>query len=188
MTYAAKNGLFRQAGLAEYALTNDALGCELIADGFHASPTFIRLALRTKGPARIALISDALAGTGLPVGTNFMLGSLKCRVAEGVCTLADGSALSGSATTLIDQVRILHKRMQVPLYEAVRMASLTPASLLHVDRQYGSLEGGKAADFVQFDDELKIRAVWVKGERVSEAPAQRFSSGASGMRLPTTAS
>jgi N-acetylglucosamine-6-phosphate deacetylase len=166
MTYAAKNGLFREAGLAEYALAEERLGCELIADSFHAAPTFMKLAIRAKGPERIALISDALAGTGLPVGTTFMLGSLKCRVAEGVCTLADGSALSGSATTLVDQVRILYKRLGVPLAHAVRMASLTPASLLGLADRYGSIERGKAADFVQFDDEVRVRGVWVGGARV----------------------
>jgi N-acetylglucosamine-6-phosphate deacetylase len=166
MTYAAKNGLFREAGLAEYALAEERLGCELIADGFHAAPTFMKLAIRSKGPEKIALISDALAGTGLPVGTTFMLGSLRCRVAEGVCTLADGSALAGSATTLMDQVRVLHRRLDVPLAQAVRMASLTPASLVGVSDRYGSIARGKAADFVQFDDELRIKAVWVNGVRV----------------------
>ena len=165
MTYATKNGLFREAGLAEFALTEDNLGCELVADGFHAAPTFLKLAIRTKGPKRIALISDALAGTGLPVGSTFKLGALECRVAEGVCTLADGSALAGSATTLIDQVRILHKNLGTPLADAVRMASLTPASLVRVDDRYGSIERGKAPDFVQFDGNIRIESVWVAGDR-----------------------
>src|SRR5579883_3265 len=165
MTYAAKQGLFREAGLAEFALTEDRLGCELIADGFHASPTFMKLAIRAKGPERIALISDALAGTGLPVGSTFRLGALECLVAEGVCTLADGSALSGSATTLMDRVRILHQRIGVPLADAVRMASLTPASLIRVADRYGSIERGKAPEFVQFDSELRIDSVWVAGAR-----------------------
>jgi N-acetylglucosamine-6-phosphate deacetylase len=168
MTYATKAGLFRQPGLAEYALIEDRLACELIADGFHALPTLLKLAIHSKGPSRIALISDALAGTGLPVGSTFMLGDMPCRVADGVCMLADGSALAGSATVLIDQVRLLHQKLHVPLFEAVHMASLTPAALIHVADRYGSIAQGKAADFVQFDDEFQIEDIWVGGRRVTK--------------------
>ncbi|MFL6351127.1 MAG: N-acetylglucosamine-6-phosphate deacetylase [Bryobacteraceae bacterium] len=166
MTYAAKNGLFREPGLAEYALIEDRLACELIADGFHVAPTLMKLAVRSKGPAKLALISDALAGTGLPVGSTFMLGSLPCRVAQGFCELADGSALAGSATTLIDQVRIMHQVVDVPLADAVRMATRTPASLLGLDHRYGSIARGCAADFVQFDTDLRVQSVWVAGRRL----------------------
>ena len=165
MTYAAKTGLLRQPGLAEYALIEDRLGCELIADGFHVARTLMKLAVRTKGAGRLALISDALAGTGLPVGSTFTLGALQCRVADGFCELADGTALAGSATTLMDQVRILYDTVQVPLVDAVRMATETPARLLRVDARYGSLAPGKAADFVQFDDKFRVLAVWVSGQR-----------------------
>ncbi len=166
MTYAAKVGLFRQPGLAEYALTEDRLACELIADGFHVAPTLMKLAVRSKGASRLALISDALAGTGLPVGSTFMLGSLACRVAEGYCELADGSALAGSATTLIDQVRILHETVQAPVVDAVRMASHTPACLLGIDDRYGSIARGKVADFVHFDTNFRVHAVWVGGKGI----------------------
>ncbi|MGI9069832.1 MAG: N-acetylglucosamine-6-phosphate deacetylase [Bryobacteraceae bacterium] len=167
MTYAVKSGLFREPGLAEYALIEDRLACELIADGFHVAPTLMQLAIRSKGPARLALISDALAGTGLPVGSTFMLGSLPCRVAQGFCELADGSALAGSATTLIDQVRIMHQTVEVPLVDAVRMATGTPASLLGLNDRYGSIAHGFAADFIQFDTDFRIHAVWVGGRRAS---------------------
>ncbi len=163
MTYAAKDGLFRQAGMVEYALVDDKLGCELIADGFHVLPTLLRLAYRAKGSAKLALVSDALAGAGLAAGSNFMLGALPCKVAEGVCTLADGSALSGSATCLIDQVRIVTHSAGVPLVEAVRMATHTPARFLGMDDQYGILQCGKAADFAAFDSDFRVHSVWVGG-------------------------
>jgi N-acetylglucosamine-6-phosphate deacetylase len=169
MTYAAKSGLFRKPGLAEYALVEDKLACELIADGFHVSTTLMKLAVRSKGPGRLLLISDALAGTGLPVGSTFMLGSLPCRVAEGFCELADGSALAGSATTLMDQVRIMHQTVQVPLVDAVRMATHTPASVLGIDDRYGSIARGCRADFVQFDTNFRIHTVWIGGRRVDGA-------------------
>jgi N-acetylglucosamine-6-phosphate deacetylase len=163
MSYAAKAGLFREAGLAEYALVEDALSCELVADGFHVSNTLMRLAYRCKGPGRLALISDALAGTGLPVGSKFMLGKLPCKVGEGFCMLADGSALAGSATRSIDQVRIMHQSVGAPLPDAVRMATHTPAKLLGIDGQRGSIAPGKAADFVLFGSDFRVDSVWVGG-------------------------
>jgi N-acetylglucosamine-6-phosphate deacetylase len=163
MTYAAKSGLFRQPGLAEYALIEDQLACELIADGFHVATTLMKLAVRTKGSGRLLLVSDALAGAGLPLGSTFMLGSLRCRVAEGYCELADGSALAGSATTLMDQVRIINRNAQVPLVDAVRMATHTPASVMGIGDRYGSIARGCRADFVQFDANFRIHGVWVRG-------------------------
>ena len=77
MTFAEKRGLFRLAGLAEYALIEERLSCEIIADGVHVEPVLLKLAYQSKGAARLALISDALAGTGLPVGSQFMLGTLR---------------------------------------------------------------------------------------------------------------
>ncbi len=164
MSYAAKKGVFREPGLAEYALVEDRVVCELIADNFHVAPTLMKLAYRAKGAGRLTLISDALAGTGLPVGTTFLLGKLQCKVAEGVCMLADGSALAGSATRSIDQVRILTQVVGAPLAEAVRMATETPARLLGLEDRYGSIGEGKAADLVQFDAKFGVRRVWVGGE------------------------
>jgi len=173
MTYAAKEGLFRRAGLVEYALAEESLACELIADGFHVTPILMKLAYRAKGPSKMALVSDALAGAGLPLGSEFMLGTLACRVAEGVCTLLDGSALSGSATTLIDQVRVVTGSVGVPLWDAVTMAAYTPARILGIHDRYGTLQPRKAADFVLFDDDFEVRAVWVDGQLSCRIPGGR---------------
>lgn len=169
MSSASKKGLFRQAGLAEYALTEDNLRCELIGDTFHVTPTLVKLAYRMKTPARMMLVSDALAGAGLPIGTPFQLGRLQCRVADGYCALADGSALSGSASRLIDHVRRMAQNVQLPLADIIRMASLTPAEAIGVDTELGSIAIGKQADFVRFDQHYAVRDVWVKGQRASLA-------------------
>jgi N-acetylglucosamine-6-phosphate deacetylase len=166
MSSASKKGLFRQAGLAEYALTEDALTCELIGDGFHVSPTLVKMAFRCKGPQRIALVSDALAGAGLPPGAKFSLGALPCRVEEGYCALADGSALSGSATRLIDQVRTMVQKVGLPIADAVQMASGSPAAVLGIQHLRGSVAPGLAADLVRFDDDFNVQNVWVAGKSV----------------------
>jgi N-acetylglucosamine-6-phosphate deacetylase len=164
MSSAAKHGLFRQPGVTEYALTNDDLTCELIGDGFHVAPTLARLAYRCKGAGKIALVSDALAGAGLVIGSRFLLGKLACRVEDGFCALADGSALSGSAARLIDQVRVMVTKVGLPIYDAVCMATLTPATVLGIEQTMGSISVGKAADFVSFDDSFSVKKVWVGGQ------------------------
>ena len=168
MSSASKKGMFRQPGVLEYALAEQRLFCELVTDGFHVVPTLIRMAYNAKGPDRIMLITDALAGAGMPIGYRFRLGLLECKVGEGYGMLADGSALAGSMSRTIDLVRQMVTPVGVPLVEAVRMASLTPARALGREAQLGSIAKGKVADFVLFDDEFRVHGVWVGGERVWE--------------------
>ena len=166
MSSASKKGMFRQPGVLEYALAEQSLFCELVADGFHVVPTLMRMACNAKGADRIMLITDALAGAGMPIGYKFRLGRLDCKVGEGYGMLADGSALAGSMARTIDLVRQMTKSVGIPLLEAVRMASLTPARVLGREKQLGSIANDKVADFVLFDDDFAVHGVWVGGERV----------------------
>lgn len=169
MTSAEKKGLFRFAGLAEYALGEHELTCEIVADGVHVEPVLLKLAYQCKGAERLVLISDALAGTGLPVASQFKLGTVQATVGEHYCLLADGSALAGSATRMVDQVRLMTELIGVPLYEAVRMASHTPARLLGRDHELGSISPGHAADLVSFDGNFAVSEVWVNGIRTKHS-------------------
>jgi N-acetylglucosamine-6-phosphate deacetylase len=166
MSSATKKGMFRQPGVLEYALAEENLFCELVADGFHVLPALTRMAYNAKGPDRIMLITDALAGAGMPLDYRFRLGRLDCKVGEGFGMLADGSALAGSLARTIDLVRFIAEAIGLPLAEAVRMASLTPARALGKEKLFGSIARAKNADFVLFDDEFKVHGVWVGGERV----------------------
>ena len=166
MSSATKKGMFRQPGVLEYALAEDSLFCELVSDGFHVVPTLTRMAYNAKGPDRITLITDALAGAGMPPDYRFRLGRLDCKVGEGFGMLADGSALAGSLARTIDLVRFMAGTIGVPLVEVVRMASLTPARVLGREKMMGSIVTAKNADFVLFDDEFNVHGVWVGGERV----------------------
>jgi N-acetylglucosamine-6-phosphate deacetylase len=171
MSSASKRGLFRQAGTVEFALADPNIFCELVADGFHVSPTLLKLAYRAKGPDRIALVSDSLAGAGLPEGTRFQLGDMACKVGPGYALLADESALSGSLSRMIDLVRTMTQLGEVPLFDAVRMASLTPATILEIDDRCGSIQSGKTADLVLFDDQYTAQRVWVAGKLVFDQMA-----------------
>ncbi len=166
MSTASKRGLFRQAGAMEFALSDENIFCELVADGFHVSPTLLKLAYRAKGPERIALVSDSLAGAGLPEGAKFQLGSVPCKVGPGYGVLEDGSALAGSLARTIDLVRVMTQQGEVPLFNSVRMASLTPATILGIDARFGSIQPNKIADLVLFDDRFMVRDVWIGGKLV----------------------
>ncbi len=166
MSTASKRGLFREAGTLEFALSDDRIFCELVADGFHVSPTLLKLAYRAKGAGRIALVSDCLSGAGLPEGAKFQLGNVRCKVGPGYCMLEDESALSGSLAQMIDLVRTVTRRCEIPLFDAVRMASLTPATILGIDSRFGSIQLGKTADLVLFDDQFAVRRVWIAGTLV----------------------
>jgi N-acetylglucosamine-6-phosphate deacetylase len=166
MSTASKRGLFRQAGTLEFALSDENIFCELVADGFHVLPTLLKVAYRAKGAERIALVSDCLKGAGLPEGAKFQLGSVSCKVGPGYCLLEDESALAGSLAQMIDLIRIMTRRADVPLYDAVRMASLTPATILGIADRFGSIQPKKIADLVLFDDRFAIHRVWVGGTLV----------------------
>jgi N-acetylglucosamine-6-phosphate deacetylase len=166
MASASKKGLFRQPGTLEMALTEPSLVCELIADTFHVVPRLMRMAYHAKGADRIALVSDALSGAGLPLGSLFTLGLLRCKVGEGYSLLEDHSALAGSICRLIDLVGLMVKTAGVPMQEAIRMASLVPARILNKAATLGSLEIGKQADFVLFNEGFEVQKVWIRGEEV----------------------
>jgi N-acetylglucosamine-6-phosphate deacetylase len=164
MSSARRQGIYREAGLLEFAISEPEIICELIADGHHVRPTLMRMLYHAKGATGICLVTDATAGAGLPNGAQFCLGRRDCIVENGVCLLADRSALAGSASRMIDLVRTLVKEVDVPLHEAVRMASRNPADAVALNRK-GRLEPGADADFVVVSPRLEVLATYVGGEK-----------------------
>ncbi len=165
MSSARRRGLQRVAGLLEFALSEPGVTCELIADGHHVSTTLMKMLYRTKGPSGIALVTDATAGAGLPDGSHFSLAGTDCIIRDGVCLLADGSALAGSASRMIDLVRVMVKEVGVPLHEAIAMATETSARLIGLASK-GRLAVGADADFVVLSQELEVLQTFVAGEEV----------------------
>lgn len=165
MSSARRGGIYRQAGLLEFALSEPEIVCELIADGHHVSPTLMKMLYRAKGPGGILLVTDATAGAGLPGGKEFSLGGRNCIVDEGVCLLADRSALAGSASRMIDLVRVMVNEVGVPLHEAVAMASGNPARALGLNTK-GRLEAGADADLVFLSPKLEVLQTFMAGEQI----------------------
>jgi N-acetylglucosamine-6-phosphate deacetylase len=162
MSSARRDGLYRKAGLLEFALSEPEICCELIADGHHVSPTLMKMLYRAKGPRGICLVTDATAGAGLEEGSRFTLFGRDCVVEGGVCLLADRSALAGSASRMIDLVRTMVKDVNLPLHEAVAMATATPADAVGL-RTKGRLEVGADADLIVISPQLEVMRTFVAG-------------------------
>lgn len=166
MSSARRRGVRRVAGFLEFAMSEPEISCELIADGHHVSATLMKLLYRAKGARGICLVTDAIAGAGLPEGTTFQLGGRQCVVENGVCLLADRSALAGSASRMIDVVRCAVTLVGIPLHEAILMATGNPARAIGLEGRKGALRTGADADFVVLSPELEVLQTYVAGEQI----------------------
>lgn len=167
MTGVVRKNAYRVAGAIEAGYLLDDLYVEVIADGCHLPAELLQLIYKIKGPDRICLVTDSMRAAGMPDG-EYMLGALDggqtCIVEDGVAKLPDRSAFAGSVATTDRLVRTMYQLTEAPLYQAVKMASLTPAKLLGIDDRKGSIAIGKDADFCVFDEEVKIERVFVRGK------------------------
>ena len=87
-------------------------------------------------------------------------------IEDGVCKLADRSALAGSIATMDRLIRTMVQKAEVPLADTIRMISETPARIMGVDDRKGTLQRGKDADLMVLDKDLNVRAVWAMGKLV----------------------
>lgn len=147
----------REPGIVGTSLTDERVFCEIIYDRIHLHDAAVQIALKMKGPDKIILVSDAMRAAGLGDG-DYELGGQKVTVKKGAARLEDGS-LAGSTLNLRTAVCNMIKYLNVPIHEAVRMASLTPAEAIGIDKYKGSIEIGKDADLILFDDDMNIKAV-----------------------------
>jgi N-acetylglucosamine-6-phosphate deacetylase len=152
----------RVAGLLEFALSEPEIFCELIADGHHVSTTLMRMLYRAKGAAGICLVTDATAGAGLPNEGHFSLGGRDCVVSDATCWLADHSALAGSAARMVDLVRQMVDAVGVPLQQAVRMATETPARAMGWKGK-GAVAVGMDADLVLLSPQIEVLRTYCGG-------------------------
>ena len=165
MSSARRRGIYRVAGLLEFALSEPDISCELIADSHHVSPTLMKMLYLAKGAKGICLVTDATAGAGLPEGSQFTLSGKDCIVENGVCLLADRSALAGSAARMIDLVRNMVREVNVPLNEAVAMATENPAHAIGLETK-GRLIVGADADLVVLSPQLDVVRTYRSGEQI----------------------
>jgi N-acetylglucosamine-6-phosphate deacetylase len=110
-----------------------------------------------------------MRAAGMPPGKSILgplNGGLEVIVEDGVAKLPDGSAFAGSVATADRLVRNMINMAAVPLAEAVRMMSLTPARIMGVANRKGSLVAGKDADIIIFDEDIQVKMTMVNGKVV----------------------
>ena len=173
MSGVTRRNTYRYAGVIESAYLIDSMDVEIIADGIHLPPPLLKLVYKIKGPDRIALITDAMRAAGMPEGES-VLGNkdtgLKVIVEGGVAKMADRSSFAGSVATADRLVRTMITMADIPIVEAVRMISKTPATIMGVADRKGSLVTGKDADVVIFDQNITIKTTIINGKVVYNAP------------------
>jgi N-acetylglucosamine-6-phosphate deacetylase len=157
MSATVREGPWRKPGLLEAALAFDGLSVEMIADNRHLPPTLMQLAYKCIGPDRLCAISDASSGAGLPEGARFTMGNMQYEVSGGVGMMLDRSAFAGSTTFVNQMIPVLVGVVGIPVPEAVRMLTLTPARVLGLEGRKGSLAAGADADIALFDEDF---AAW----------------------------
>jgi N-acetylglucosamine-6-phosphate deacetylase len=153
----------RAPGAIGGALTDDRLVAGLIADGVHAHPRAIDLAVRAKGSEGVALVTDMMAAAGMPPG-EYTLGGQTVET-DGISVRLPDGTLAGSVLLMDAAVRNLASFANISIAQALRTVTEVPARLLNRS-DIGTLRPGAFADFALLDPQGQIERTIVNGETV----------------------
>ena len=160
----------REPGIACVVLDAENLYAELICDGIHVAPEFVRLWLRAKGEQRAILVTDGISATDMPEA-NYMLGELEVTVKNGRCLLASDLArgvetLAGSVLTMDRAVANLRRFTGASLAASVRLASRNPAQMLGIDH-LAEIAVGRPANFNRYSAAGELLQTILRGRAVN---------------------
>lgn len=153
----------RDGGAVGAGLLTDGIYCELICDGFHVSPEAVKMAYTLKGD-RVVLITDSMAGTGMPDG-EYSIAGLPVTVKDGQARTVEG-AIAGSTLTLIDGVKNLSRFACISFEDALYCATASPAKMLGAYGEIGSIDEGKRANMIILDEDNNVSGVIFRGVRI----------------------
>src|SRR5688572_5082846 len=155
--------------MLELVLATADMTTEAIADGRHLAPDLLKFTLQMKGPDKTALVTDSSRAMDMPRG-DYTFGPQDGGEAfhhDGEVGLTmDGNGLASGAKGMDHMFRHMHQQIGIDLPTAVRMATLTPATILGLADDVGSLVIGKRADLVLLDSELHVAKVFVDGQQL----------------------
>ena len=129
-------------GTVESVYLTDPMTVEVIADGIHLPATILKLVYKVKGVEKTCLVTDALKYAAYDGEVD----DPRYIIENGVCKLADHSSLAGSIATMDKLVQVMAFKANIPVADAIRMASETPALIL--------------------DKKLNVRCVFAAGNMV----------------------
>jgi len=152
----------RAPGIVGTALAEPRLTAGLIVDGIHVDPVSVRAAFAAKGADRIALVTDAMPTVGTSLD-RFDLVGRTIKLVDGRLITEEGT-LAGAHLDMASAVRNAVRLAEVPLEDALRAASLTPARFLGVENERGAIVPGARADLAALTDKLTVAATWIDGE------------------------
>lgn len=154
---------FKVPGTVESVYAMQDMTVEVIADGLHVPPVMLKVVHKIKGVERTALITDSLA---YAASEGDVSAEPRVIMEDGVCKLADRSALAGSIATMDTLIRTCIQKANIPMEDVFRMASETPAKIMGVFDRKGSIEEGKDADIIVFDRDINLTYVMQMGNEV----------------------
>ena len=153
---------YKYEGTVESVYLTDPMTVEVIADGIHLPATILKLVYKVKGVEKTCLVTDALKYAAYDGEVD----DPRYIIENGVCKLADHSSLAGSIATMDKLVQIMAFKANIPVADAIRMASETPANIIGVGDRKGTLQRGKDADILILDKKLNVRCVFSQGNMV----------------------
>ena len=154
----------REPGTVGGLLYTDAV-CEIICDFFHVNPDVVKLVYKIKGADKITMVTDAVFGAGLPDGEYVRPDGVTIIVKNGENRLTSGT-IAGGSSFMIDGIKNLVS-IDIPLNEAVKMATKNPAEAAKIYDKVGSITKGKIADIVILDKDLNIKKVILRGKEIN---------------------
>jgi N-acetylglucosamine-6-phosphate deacetylase len=159
-----------QASMLEFVLATAGMTTEVIADGRHLAPELLRFVAAVIGATRTAIVTDCSRALDQPPGV-YTFGPLDGGESfysdGGVGLIPDSVNLASSVRGMDFMVRHMHQQVGLDLPTAVRMASLTPATIIGLQDEIGSLAPGKRADLLFLDTALNVTKVFLDGEAVA---------------------
>lgn len=146
-------------GLAALPFINKNIFVEVNGDGIHINNEIIKMCFDNFNHDKIIFITDAVISAGLPYGKYFYDTDKEVTSSERGVRYKANDVLMGSSFLIPDVLRNVKKTTNADIHELIKTVTLNPAKLLSLDDAYGSIEIGKKADIVIFDDDFHIKRV-----------------------------
>lgn len=151
----------RNPGVVGAALASEKVSCEMICDTIHVNPGLYPMVIKAKAPDKFVLVTDCMCAGGCKDG-QYALGGQAVFVKDGSARLEDGT-LAGSILRLNEALKNVVAHTECGVEKAIEFATINPAKTIGVDSFKGTLDEGKDADIILFDQDINIKYTINKG-------------------------